>query len=62
MREENGKVVRHAVERHRIIVTFDRDFPKLIDVDERPAVLAISRPRLRYEGHCLTHDVFVNSH
>jgi len=43
--EENGKVVRHAVNHNRIIVTFDEDFLGLVNLDERVRVVRIAIPQ-----------------
>lgn len=48
--EENGEVVRHAVEHHRIIVTFDGDFLELMNLDERVRVVRIAVPQRKAIG------------
>jgi len=48
--EENGEVVRHAVEHKRIIVTFDRDFLELMKLDERVRVVRIAIPQRKAMG------------
>jgi len=48
--EENGEAVRHAVEHHRIIVTFDRDFLELMNLDERVRVVRIAVPQRKAMG------------